>query len=140
MMKSLILLFVLLSIACKAQNSYIRIDHIGISDKPIFSIIIGREKMSVKSDIIYIFEKKSFALILNWFLRNDTNIFSQPSGSEFGTFKITVKSKLQTREYYLLRRDDAIKYFIELRTKIDTENLSPGLSVEIKNLIHRITV
>jgi len=69
------------------QYDYIEIEHTGISDKPIQTIIISKKSINQDNDINFIINNLSYNDVIKNLNENFKNINTY-NGSEYGSFRI----------------------------------------------------
>jgi len=135
-MNHLIALLILFSTMSTKQTEYISIEHIGISDKPIGTIVIYKGGASKTlnydnydvSDTLYQCLKKA---ILSY---KGINY----KGHDFGSFKIIITNNKGSASYYL-DRGNSIKLFHELIEITKQTSLSSSLQSRLEVQAKRIT-
>jgi len=89
-MKILLAIFILFFLTMLTKRpEYISIEHIGISDKPIATIFISKEKIVSPGTENFIVKSEDYVTLKNLILSNGKVDYK---GNEFGSFKITVKN------------------------------------------------
>jgi len=71
------------------QYDYIEIEHTGISDKPIQTIIISKKSINQDNDINFIINNLSYNDVIKNLNENFKNINTY-NGSEYGSFRFSI--------------------------------------------------
>lgn len=137
-MKNLLAIFILLSTILMRPSEYISIEHVGISDKPIKTIIISRDKF-VHSDTDNFIVKNEDYVILKGIIFSYER--AEYKGSEFGSFKIKLKNGNKKDSYYYLNRLKSLELFNKLikvlkESKNTNKELLSRLEVTRKRLVY----
>ena len=124
-MKNLIVKLFLISSILTKHSEYVLIEHIGVSDKPIASIIIcqGNKIKSSEGDIFNVNEK-TYVLLKTAFLSYKKSSYN---GVEFGSFKITISNINGMSLSYCLNRKQSNELFLKLIRILSENNPSKDL-------------
>jgi len=137
-MKNLLTILILFSTMLTKQTEYISIEHIGISDKPIATIVISKDKIVNSGTENFIVKSEDYATLKELILSNTK---AEYKGHEFGSFKITVRNATEKDLYHCLNRQKSIellnKLIKALETKKDTNNeLLAKLKIVKKRIVY----
>jgi hypothetical protein len=141
----LISLLILIGTLVERKDEFISIEHIGIIDKPIPTIILSKgpiDKKFTNKYIIsksFIIEDKSYRKLKNVVEINKSNIKLENT-VEYGSFNIAVHLGDSICLNYYLNRKESIQFFGQL---MDTLMLDPNneeLLSELETIKNRISI
>ena len=137
-----ILLLLLLSTFCSSQDIYTtikmaRIEHIGESDKPIYTVVFCLEKYKpIAYERIVVLDSKTFGAVCDYIEKNQTGKL-RPQTYELGVFKIVVRDYGGLDKFYVLpTRTFSIDYFKKLENEVQHADFHEA----IKELLMRIRI
>ena len=138
-MKSLIISLIILPFAMMTkQSDYLLIEHVGISDKPIPSIIISKKTIENPNDTRhYLVSKKDYDTVKDIILKFN-KVEHECEKNEFGSFNLVVNERASIKHNYLLGRKDAILLFIQITEALKKETKNEKLVSELEMLQKRI--
>lgn len=138
-MKSLIIVLLTLSLAMTTkQSDYILIEHVGISDKPIPTIIISKEVIEKPKDARnYLVSESDYNIVKDIVLRFNKDD-RECEKNEFGSFKLVVNEGSSIKHDYLLGRKNAIQLFIQIIEILKKEDKNERLVSELETIQKRI--
>jgi len=115
----------------------IRIEHIGSSDKPIYTVVFCTEKYKpVAYERVVVLSLKNFKMACDFVEKNQTKK-SKPESYEFGVFNVIVKRLDNSDQSYALpNRAYSIDYFKKLKEVIPSQYSS--FHEAVKELLVRI--
>ena len=117
------------------QPEYISIEHIGISDKPIATIVISKEKIVSPGTDNFIVKSEDYVSLKSLILSNEKADYK---GNEFGSFKITVKSTTEKDLCHCLNRQKSIELLNKLIKTLEKENANNTLLARLEVVKKRI--
>lgn len=120
-----------------AEIKAIRIEHIGESDKPIFTVVICVANYKpVSYERIVVLSSNLFRTAFDYVEKNQTGKID-PDSYEFGVFKIITQRSTGDDKYYVLpSRSFSIDYLKKLKQEIPAQQTD--FHEAIKNLLIRI--
>lgn len=125
-------------------TKYIVFEHVGITDKPINTVIIAQEKSTLPSSLskTYSLNKLYFKYFINNKLYKKTetivkNAKKSRQTYEFGNFKILIADG-NKKSISFIAREDAVSLFNSLRTLYQREKLNTELPLMLDELKTRI--
>ncbi|MCF8297416.1 MAG: hypothetical protein K9J13_07745 [Saprospiraceae bacterium] len=135
---SLLLILLLSCGSSKNQNELIRIEHSGICDKPIFTIIISTKATSVvHSEFNYVVKNESYSVVENTI----SDFYEKKCENEiyeYGSFKISVIESNGKAYNYKLNRNESINLFVQIIKDLRKTNGNKDLISQLENTLKRI--
>jgi hypothetical protein len=134
-MKNLLALLILFSTMLTKQPEYISIEHIGISDKPIATIIISKDKIVNSDTENFTVTSEDYAALKGAILSNTKADYK---GHEFGSFKIAIKNTTEKDLYHCLNRQKSIELLNKLIKTLEKKNTNNELLSRLEIVKKRI--
>jgi len=135
-MKKLLAILIVLSAMLMNQPDYISIEHIGIGDKPISTIVISKEKIVIPGADNFIVKNADYVTLKSLILSSSNVDYK---GNEFGSFKIRVKNAIGKDIYHCLNRQKSIELLNKLiKTCEKKENIKNELLARLELMKKRI--
>ena len=121
------------------------VKHIGISDKPMLTLVIEEKQLSGESQYVHpigfkttIVLNKIHYMVLKKIILENTLLKDTCTSNDFGVFRIQIIDKGEKATFFVPSRKDAIIYFNALIKKINQNNISSALSLNLERLLRRI--
>lgn len=120
------------------HSEYITIEHTGVSDKPIFTIVIRKDNSlkPLEDHDNYTVNDKTYASLKKIILSYKDNAYNE---NDFGSFNITVNSTAGTAISRYLDRKNSIELFHKLIVTLKTSNINNDLVSRLEVQEKRIT-
>jgi hypothetical protein len=138
-MKNLMIVIIFFSFTMMSkQGDYISIEHIGLSDKPILTIIISKSIIEKENCMNYVVNDQVYKNIKNTVELYKEN--KQNKNQEYGSFKITIYERGTKSIYYYLDRKKSIVLFDQIINILSWKNKnSQKLLLEFLTVRKRIS-
>jgi len=127
---------------CYGQNAsdvikMIRVEHIGSSDKPIYTVVFCTEKYKPATyERVVVLSSKNFEIVSDFVEKNQTKKI-KPESYEFGVFNVIVKKPGNSDQFYTLpTRVYSINYFKKLKEVVPSQY--SNFHEAVKELLMRI--
>ena len=134
-MKNLLVILIVFSTMLTKQSEYISIEHIGISDKPIVTIIISKDNIVNTDTENFKVTNEGYATLRRIMVSNS---HADYKGAEFGSFKITMKNISGKKISYCLNRLKSIELLNILIKAFEKENVNNDLLASLETVKKRI--
>ncbi len=140
-MKNLITIFIIfISTSIYKPIEYVKIEHVGPSDKPIPTVIISEDSIKfpgTDAGIIYcdLVDKNDYNRITAWLGGIKSN---KPGIAEFGTFEMSVISDSKITAEYYLNKKSSLQLFDKMIEELKKENKSRNLVSDLEELKKRL--
>jgi len=141
----MILFSLYLFVGCKdlgySEGDYIKIEHIGRSDKPISSLVICLKDIPKQEwQKTFVVNQSTFGIIDDWISNNKPSI-THADKNDFGVFKVSKVIFGKANAYVLPSSEISVKYFSKLRDRLKlikgnekVEALIDALDILIKRI------
>lgn len=134
-----IFVFTILALAmCTKQIDSIEIKHVGISDKPISTVLISTQKNEQANIKNYVIDNQILSNLKAIIKDNFDNITTFNKG-EFGNFEVTIQIQGSKDLIYFFERKKSIQLFDKMIVELLRDNKNEELILELKNLKNRIS-
>lgn len=135
-MKNLLAVLILFSTMLTKQPEYISIEHIGISDKPIATIVISKDKIANSDTENFIVKSEDYVILKRLIL---SNAKADYKGNEFGSFKVMVRNTTEKGLCNCLSRQKSIELLNKLIKALENkENANKELLARLEVVKKRI--
>lgn len=113
------------------QSNYILIEHIGVSSKPILTVLISYENLVKESYKIFCYQtnKKDYSKMENVMYTYKTENYTD---GEFGSFRIQLFAEKEKKIYTTLNRDKSILLFEKLIKVLEKGKRNEALLTRLK--------
>ncbi len=144
-----IVLFTILLFTKQYPSEYILIEHIGWSDKPVFSILITNNKINMNNDTSFIdfvesnmvhkyrIGKKHYNNVQEIIRENCVDTVVEKC-QEYGTFKVSIYNQDKRSFKCFLIREDASELFSNLIKVVEGYKRNDDLVDEFETLLRRL--
>lgn len=138
-MKILIISLIFFSCSImKNTDEYILIEHIGISDKPISTLIISKTAIKLEGDALnYILNEEAYNAF-NDSITSFSKERDEEESKEYGSFKLTHYKEGKELLNCKISREDANLLFPQLINTINNLNENKDLVIEMQSIYKRI--
>ena len=130
-------LIIFLSTLSTQKDNCIIISHIGISDKPIFDIIMHDSEVKESWFPFNCYVRKEDYDSVKEIIMSFTEYSTKPTTS-FGSFKVTINEGSKKSEHYL-NRQNAIHFFHVLLDYLNKQPENEDLKIELRTNLKRIS-
>ncbi len=129
-----------ISSAIHRPVEYIKIEHIGASDKPIPTVIISRNPIKLPKDdysIIYfdVIEESDYNMIMTYVNHTKSDRFKV---AEFGTFEISIISSSKIISIHHFDKKSSIRLFTKIVEMLKKESKNEDLTSHLEELKKRL--
>lgn len=120
------------------QSDYISIEHVGVSDKPIQTIIISKEAIEKPNSVNYLVSNKVYNNVKNIIELNKANN-DECDKNEYGSFNLCNFERDTINLNYNLGRKKSIQLFDQIIETLKREENNQKLISEFQTIKRRIS-